>query len=372
MLARPALRDVVAAAVATVVVAAGSWRAATVQQPPRSLDVWAYLLVAVAAGALAWRRSAPLVALFGSVVATAAYLFAGYPYGPVLLCVGWAMFEVARLTPVRVSAPAGAVAASALVIMALPRLAGEMHLLVLGPLLWAGTWLVVPWSAGAVAHVRAAAAEQARRDLMARAALEERIRVSREVHDVAGHGFAVVAMQAGVALVVLDEQPNQVRASLEAIRATSVQALQELRAVLDAMAPVSPDVPSSLGADTAGRVAALVERARGAGLPVDLQVTDEVPAGLSGVVHDVVRESLTNVLRHAGPTEAVVTIGRDSGEVVVTVSDHGRGWTANEGGRGLSGMRDRVEAAGGSLIAGPHDAGGFTVTARLPLPGDVR
>jgi signal transduction histidine kinase len=369
MLARPEFGDVVMAAVAVAVVAVGSWRAGMVQQPPRPLDAWAYLLVAVAAGALAWRRSAPLVALVGSVVATAVYLVAGYPYGPVLLCVGWAMFEVARRRPVRVSAPAGAVAALALVIMVLPRLAEEMDLLVLGLLLWAGTWLVVPWSAGAVAHVRAVAAQQARRDLMAKAALEERIRVSREVHDVAGHGFAVVAMQAGVALLVLDEQPAQVRASLEAIRAASVQALQELRAVLDTVAPVHPDGSSSPGADSAGRLAALVGRARGAGLPVDLQVTDEVPAELSGVVHDVVRESLTNVLRHAGPTQAVVTIGRDSGEVVVTVADRGRAATPTEGGRGLSGMRDRVEAAGGSLIAGPREAGGFTVIARLPLPG---
>jgi signal transduction histidine kinase len=178
-------------------------------------------------------------------------------------------------------------------------------------------------------------------------------------------------MQAGVALVVLDEQPAQVRASLEAIRAASVQALQELRAVLDTVAPVHPD-GSSPGAQRAGRLTALVDRARGAGLPVKLQVTDEVPAELSGVVHDVVRESLTNVLRHAGPTQAVVTIGRASGEVVVTVADGGRGATPTGGGRGLSGMRDRVEAAGGSLTAGPREAGGFTVTARLPLPSGVR
>jgi signal transduction histidine kinase len=210
--------------------------------------------------------------------------------------------------------------------------------------------------------------------------------------------------------VVLDEQPAQVRASLEAIRAASVQALQELRVVLDTVAPVHPDISTSPGADGAGRLAALVNRARGAGLPVDLHVTDEVPAELSGVVHDVVRESLTNFLRHAVPTQAVVTIGRDSDEVVVTVADRGRGATPadgdrsgtpteggrggipteddrsgtpteddrgrggmpTEGGRGLPGMRDRVEAAGGILIAGPHEAGGFTVTARLPLPGGPR
>ncbi len=372
MLARPVVRDAVVAAAAAALVGVGSWRAAAVQQPPRPLDVWAFLLVALAAGALAWRRSAPLVALVGSVGATAGYLAVGYPYGPVLLCVAWAMFEVARQRPVRVSAPAGAGAAFALVIAVLPRLAEEMNLLLLGLLLWAGTWLVVPWSAGAVAHVRAGAAQQARRDLMARAALEERIRISREVHDVAGHGFAVVAMQAGVALVVLDEQPEQVRASLEAIRVTSVRALRELRVVLDAVAPAHPDASPSPGADGARRLAALVDRARAAGLPVDLQAADGVPAELSGVVYAVVRESLTNVLRHAGETEAVVTVCRDGGQFVVTVTDRGRGGVPTDGGRGLSGMRDRVESAGGSLTAGPRDGGGFTVTARLPLPGGAR
>lgn len=372
MLARPAVRDAVVAAAAVVVVGVGSWRAAAVQQPPRPLDGWALLLVAVAAGALAWRRSAPLVALAGSVGATAGYLAVGYPYGPVLLCVGWAMFEVARHLPVRVSAPAGAVAAAVLVIAVLPRLADEMDLLVVGLLLWAGTWLMVPWSAGAAAHVRAVAAERARRDLMARTALEERIRISREVHDVAGHGFAVVAMQAAVALVVLDEQPEQVRASLQAIRATSVQALRDVRAVLDTVAPVHPDASPTPGADRTDRLDALVDRARAAGLPVDLQAAQAIPAELSGVVHGVVRESLTNVLRHAGPTDAVVTVDRDGADLVVTVTDHGRGGAPADGGRGLPGMHDRVAAAGGTLTAGPREVGGFAVTARLPLPGGAK
>jgi signal transduction histidine kinase len=367
ILARPAVRDAIVAAAVAVVVGAGSLRAAAVQEPPRPLDGWAFLLLAVAAGALTWRRSAPVVALAGSIAATAGYLAVGYPYGPVLLCVGWAMFEVARWWPVRLSAPAGAVAAVTLVAAVLPRLADDMDLLAVGLLLWAGTWLVVPWSAGAVVHVRAGAAEQARRDLVARAALEERIRISREVHDVAGHGFAAVAMQAGVALVVLDEQPDQVRASLEAIRATSVQALGELRAVLDTVAPVDHDASPKPHAD---RLAALVDRARAGGLPVDVRAAQPVPAELSGVVHAVVRESLTNVLRHAGPTEAVVTVGRDGADLVVTVTDHGRGGApADGGGRGLPGMRARVEAAGGTLTAGPRDVGGFAVSARLPLPG---
>jgi signal transduction histidine kinase len=93
---------------------------------------------------------------------------------------------------------------------------------------------------------------------------------------------------------------------------------------------------------------------------------------LSDVVHGVVRESLTNVLRHAGPTEAQVTVGRDGADLVVTVTDHGRGGAPADGGRGLPGMRDRVVAAGGTLTAGPRGAGGaggFAVTARLPLPG---
>ncbi|MEV4009903.1 sensor histidine kinase [Nonomuraea angiospora] len=255
-------------------------------------------------------------------------------------------------------------------------------------LAWAG-WLAVPWSFSGLAQARAAAAaaaadteppplfaesvrvepaawgipaaqphrlttvrstDGAGPDLLA----AERARIAGEVHDAAGHGLAAIAMQAGIALVTLDDDPEQARASLRAIRETSTTALARLRAALDGIDPP--------GADLAG----LIDGVRAAGLPVDVEPADlAVPAPLQAAVYGVVRESLTNVLRHAGPTRALVRVGGGPGEFVVEVADRGVGPGAGEG-RGLAGMRARVTEAGGRLAAGPREGGGFQVTARFP------
>lgn len=352
-------RDALLAAGFAAAVVAGSGRAGLGQHPSRPADVLGFALAAAAAGSLAWRRRAPLVPLVAAVGLTSAYLLAGYPYGPILLCVVWAMFEYARRHPLQQSALAGLVAALVLTAAVLPRLTGHLNLLAVGLLLWAGCWLVVPWSLGALVYVRRRAQARERENLVARAVLQERIRVSREVHDVAGHGFAVVAMQAGVALVVLDEQPGQAREALEAIRATSRAALSELRAVLDTMEdPTERAAPAD--------IAALVERARAAGLRVRLDSvgTDGVARERLRLAYDVVRESLTNVLRHAGPAAATVTVELHDRDLVVTVADDGPGAAGFAPGRGIAGMCERVEAAGGSLEVMAAD--GFTVRARIP------
>ncbi|MER6948083.1 histidine kinase [Nonomuraea sp. NPDC000554] len=239
----------------------------------------------------------------------------------------------------------------------------------------------------------------------------ERARIAGEVHDAAGHGLAAIAMQAGVALVTLDENPEQARASLQAIRETSLTALTQLRAALDRLDPPrspaasrNPDAPmASTDATTAaltpagvrtpveerergdgwasgdGRargedLAGLIDGVRAAGLVVDVEpATLDVPAHLRDTVYRVVRESLTNVLRHAGPTTALVRVGHASGAFVLEISDRGSGRAGADGdqsgaveGRGLAGMRARVIAAGGRFAAGPGADGGFRVVATFP------
>ena len=115
-------------------------------------------------------------------------------------------------------------------------------------------------------------------------------------------------------------------------------------------------------------IRALVDDVRAAGLPVELTMTavaltDEADA----VAHRVVQESLTNVLRHAGPTTASVQVVPVGGEVLVQIGDCGRGAADGVTGRGLAGLRRRVEAVGGRFSAGPRVGGGFQVTARLPM-----
>ena len=357
-------RDVVIAVVATIVVVWSGW-AAHAQAPSRGLDAGGRLLMITATGALAWRRAAPMFALAGSVIAVGSYLLAGYPYGPVLLCVGWAMAEVSRQLPLRVSGMAAVAAGVVSMAAVLPRFGKHVDLLVFALAAWAGCWLAVPWALGALSYVRRRAIARERRDLIARTALEERIRLSREVHDVAGHGFAVIAMQAGVALVVLDEQPQQARESLDAIRATSISSLDELRRVLHTDAPQVglQDLP------------ALVERASDAGVHVGLRCSDvaDVPAAAGANAYRVVRDSLTDVLRHAEATEVTVAVERCREGLQVTVTADGTapgaGWAGS--GSDVSPVRSVVEATGGVLTAGPAEGGGFRVAAYIPWTGSA-
>jgi signal transduction histidine kinase len=147
-----------------------------------------------------------------------------------------AMFEVARRRGLRSSLLACAAAIAAITAATLSRTLVQSHLsaLLVPALLlvvWA-SWLVIPWLVGALVQVRSAAARRARQELVGRAALEERMRVASEVHDVAGHGLAAVAMQAGVALLVFDEQ----RSSRPACRRSATFGCCWMR-LIDAQAP---------------------------------------------------------------------------------------------------------------------------------------
>ncbi|MCF6473853.1 hypothetical protein FAF44_36530 [Nonomuraea sp. MG754425] len=187
------------------------------------------------------------------------------------------------------------------------------------------------------------------------AVARERARIAGEVHDAAGHGLSAIALQAGLALVTLDDDPEQARASLRAIRETSTTALAHLRAALDGIDP------------PAGDLAGLIDGVRAAGLPVDVEPpVFAVPAPLRAPVYRVVRESLTNVLRHAGPTRALVRASGSPHGFVVEVADRGVGRTGSGEGRGLAGMRAGVREAGGHLTAGPREGGGFRVVASFP------
>lgn len=376
----PSKLDIGIAVAAAVLVVVGTMAAATLQDEIRPLDVGAFTLVMLAAVALAWRRRAPVAVLSVIVTLVAGYLMIGYPYGPIQLCMVLAMFEVARLRRLRTSLLACGAAIAAITAATLSRTLVQSHLsaLLVPALLlvvWA-SWLVIPWLVGALVQVRAAATRRSRQELVARAALEERMRVASEVHDVAGHGLAAVAMQAGVALLVFDEQPKQAKESLEAIQSTSVQALSDLRMMLDAFHRRAGAGPGGTGA-VAGQglqdLDALADNMRAAGLPVQLSLEDvAVPEDVGHVTYRVVQEALTNIVRHAGPTTAEVRVHWEQGTLVVEVLDGGVGAADVRPGLGLTGMRNRVVAVGGELVAQSRTGGGFRVCARLPISGDAR
>lgn len=362
--------DAAVAAVLTVLALVGQREAGRHQGAPRALDLAGYALTALACLALAGRRRVPMTATAVTAGAVAVFLGAGYPLGPVLVALALAAFSAGARLPWARSLPlAGALLAAVVAGLAV-RLARDPD----GDgvaLLTSAVWLVVPWSLGTVARLRAEVAERGRRVAAERAVTEERLRIAAEVHDVAGHGLSVIAMQAGVALHVLERRPEQARVALEEIRAASVEALDGLRAALAAVRTETSGAPTATGAPGLAQLDALLTRIRAAGLTVRLEVTG-APADVTGeadrAAYRIVQEAPTNVLRHAGATRADVELAYSPGSLDVRVHDDGAGGTPGPEGSGIAGMRQRAAAAGGTLRAGPRPGGGFEVAARLPVP----
>jgi signal transduction histidine kinase len=220
-------------------------------------------------------------------------------------------------------------------------------------------------------------AEQDREREAERRVQQERLRIAREMHDVLAHTIAAINVQAGVAGDVIDEAPDKARASLRDIRRQSRDAIAELRATVgvlregDTAAPRAP-VPGLAELD------GLVEMAAGAGVRVEVVVAGvarPLPGRVDLTAYRIVQESLTNVVRHAHASAATVSVRYDPEAVLLEVQDDGsgdtNGATADRGGHGLIGMRERAAALGGSLHAGVAPGGGFLVQATLPT-GDAR
>jgi signal transduction histidine kinase len=216
---------------------------------------------------------------------------------------------------------------------------------------------------------------QQERDRATQRATQERLRITRELHDVIGHAMSVMVVQAGVAERLLDTSPAQARQAIRHISATGRGSLTEMRRLLDVIREGDPDAPAPRDpAPTLADLPALLTRVTGAGLPVQLEVIGE-PGALSPgqelALYRVVQEALTNCLKHAGASRADVHLRHGVDCVEVTVEDDGRsdGAPSPDGhGQGLAGMRERVAIYGGELSAGPAETGGFTVRAWLPVP----
>ena len=216
---------------------------------------------------------------------------------------------------------------------------------------------------------------EARAQRQRRAVSDERVRMATDLHDGVGHGLAVIAMQAGAALHVLDRDPEAARRNLEAIRAESKESLDLLRRQLARLTDTENDAGSAPRAPEHGLadLPALVDRVRTGGLEISLRLEAEaVPAEAERAAYAVVQEGLTNVLRHAGASRAEVSVVSNDTEMVVTVHDDGRGsdmpGKERRPGMGIVGMRSRVEALGGTLEAGP-EVRGFRLRASIPLSG---
>jgi signal transduction histidine kinase len=212
------------------------------------------------------------------------------------------------------------------------------------------------------------------RDAQARiAAVAERARIARELHDVIAHNVSVMVVQADGASYALASDPVRAKEALAAISATGRQALAEMRRLLGVLRR-EEDVATQQRAPQpgVGELGELLDQARLAGLPVSFTVEgtpQPLPGGTALAAYRIVQESLTNTRKHAGPVASASVVLRYSPDaLVLTISDDGRGAAAPDGaGHGLTGMRERVAVYGGSVAAGPRPGGGFEVVATLPL-----
>jgi signal transduction histidine kinase len=247
---------------------------------------------------------------------------------------------------------------------------------------YAAGWLI---SAGVMAvtfrmwqlHIReveqrAEEAERTRDEAARRRAMEERLRIARELHDSLTHSISVIQVQAGVAVHLARKRGEDVPPALLAIQEAGADAVRELRATLGVLRSEDDGDGSGLG-----QLDGLVARARAAGLPVTLSVTGPerpLPPDVDQAAYRIVQEALTNVSRHAGHASATVHLQYTPEALSIQVDDDGGvGTVAPAGprpssgpGLGLAGMRERVSALGGQLRAGPQDDGGFQVRAELP------
>jgi signal transduction histidine kinase len=221
-------------------------------------------------------------------------------------------------------------------------------------------------------HEAALRAEEEREARAAAAVADERRRIAREMHDVVAHSMSVMVVQAGGARRILEREPERAVAAAAQIELTGREALAEMRRLLGVLRPGDESRAPQPGLD---RLHALVERARGAGLPVELAISGErppLPAGLELAAYRILQEGLTNAIKHAGAAPTRVAVRYGAGAVDLLVENDGPGApSARNGhaaGHGIVGMRERVRMFGGSLEAGERDGGGFRVRATLPFP----
>jgi signal transduction histidine kinase len=219
---------------------------------------------------------------------------------------------------------------------------------------------------------RAARLERERDAQAQIAAAAERARIARELHDVVAHNVSVMVVQADGASYALDRSPERARQALAAISSTGRQALSEMRRMLGVLR--SDDGETGVAPlPGIAQLGELLDQTRATGLAVSFTVEGvpaPLPGGLALAAYRIVQESLTNTRKHGGPAASAQVLLRYCEDVLVLqITDDGFGAAASAdgGGHGLTGMRERVALYNGTLQAGPLPGGGYQVTARLPV-----
>lgn len=330
--------------------------------------------VGVVAGSLAlfrrrhrvWTAAAGLgVATAGIVIARVAELPAE-PGPAVALALAVLVGSVIRHVP---AAGAGAIAAAGLAVVAgswvatLPTSAAVPAVVTLN---------VTGWLAAVAAGLLLRLLDARRQAATEAVRCDERLELARELHDVVAHHVTGIVLQAQAARLVSGSQPEQLHHTLAGIEQAGTDALAAMRRVVGLLRDAADAAPGRTGPE---HLSELVGRFDGHGPAVHLRAPDtdaQWPPEVASTVYRVVQEALTNVARHAAQAGSVtVSVTQDGQTVAIEVVDDAPPTPARSqlrGGYGLIGMRERVEALGGTLHAGPRPGNGWSVVAALPIP----
>ena len=373
--------DVAIALVATVmsVLSLVSTDVAAIDPRLEPADPVAVIATAIAGLSLAWRRTRPVAAFAVFTVGCLVVTLTDHYIGLLSILLLFSLYSLAAHGGRRqgvVGLVASIVVFNVLSLLDVPDLQTS-------DLLQAFALLVVAWALGdAIRSRRAQQAERLRlaeqeaasaHEQSARAVIEERLRIARELHDVVAHSMSLIAVQAGVGGHVIRTDVDAAERALEVIAETSRKALTQTRSMLGLLRDDTD--PAAAPAQTIDDLDALVADVGQAGVEVALSIAGPrhpLDAGVELTAYRIVQESLTNVLKHSGSKQAEVGVTyRDDG-VDIEVRDDGTrervrvGEDTGSGGHGLLGLRERTRLLGGDLDYGPVDGRGFRVAAHLP------
>jgi signal transduction histidine kinase len=369
---------------ATLVLALGSY--------PHDRGQRLLLALLVCAPILLLRRW-PLPVLAVATAANGLVMALGNAPLPFAIMLGLALYFTASQLPRRVSIRAGVATAvalgGALAYAALTvSYASPAAEAVEGFLPTAAAWFVGD-SVAARRRYLAGLAEQAERERAAEAlrarqeVREERVRIAHELHDVVAHALAVITVQAGVGRRLADKRPEEANAALESIETIGRTAQDELRVVLGLLREEAGGVGARAPAPRLADLEELAENVRASGTPVELRMSGtnrRLSPALELSIYRVVQEALTNVVKHAPGARAAVDLTVSAQDVRIEVADDGGPLVGSAGppdrgesppslgtGHGILGMRERIGAFGGWLVAEPLAADGFRVLAEVPV-----
>ena len=234
-----------------------------------------------------------------------------------------------------------------------------------------------PWVVGVLVRSRTAARDELeakgreltreQERLTSESVRYERARIARELHDIVAHCVSVMVVQAGAGQYLLAQNPALAVEALDAISESALLAEAEINRLVTLLD----------GTPVAQSIDGLVQRARATGLAINYRLVgdrDCLTAAVFDVAYRVVQEAMTNALKHAPGAPIDIAVTCSASRLCVEVSNGrpvapGLEFAASDGGHGLAGMRERVTASGGSLVAAPTAGGGWCVRAVLSAGG---